>query len=74
MAAGQTILNAVRIAGAAPPYSGESGACGACRARLCDGSVHLRRRMARTDAEVARGLGLTCQALAVTPRLTVEHD
>lgn len=39
---GQTILNAVRAAGALPPYSCESGVCGACRAHLNDGSVHLR--------------------------------
>ena len=50
---------AVRIADGAPPFSCESGVCGACRARLGDSSVHLRRRMALADAEVARGLVLT---------------
>ena len=73
VAAGQTVLAAVRAAGDAPSYSCESGVCGACRARLRDGSVHLRARMALTDAEIARGLILTCQALPTTPRLTVEY-
>lgn len=70
---GQTILNAVRDAGATPPYSCESGVCGACRARLHAGSAHLRARMALTDAEIARGLVLTCQALPTTSRLTVDY-
>lgn len=70
---GQTILDAVRRAGATPPYSCESGVCGACRARLLEGSAHLRARMALTDAEVARGLVLTCQALPTTPELTVRY-
>ncbi|MDE0169069.1 MAG: ferredoxin--NADP reductase [bacterium] len=71
--AGQTILEAVRDAGAAPPYSCESGVCGACRARLRDGSAHLRATMALTSAELARGVILTCQALPTTPRLTVDY-
>ena len=72
-APGQTILNAVRDAGATPPYSCESGVCGACRARLRDGSAHLRATMALTSAELARGVILTCQALPTTPRLTVDY-
>ena len=70
---GQTILDAVRAAGATPPYSCESGVCGACRARLQAGSAHLRATMALTGAELTRGVILTCQALPTTPRLTVEY-
>ncbi len=72
--AGQTVLNAVRASGETPPYSCESGVCGACRARLRSGKVHLRARMALTDAEIARGVILTCQALPTTPQLAVEYD
>ncbi len=71
---GQTILNAVRTTGNTPPFSCESGVCGACRAQLRNGSVHLRARMALTDAEVDQGVILTCQALSTTPKLTVEYD
>jgi ring-1,2-phenylacetyl-CoA epoxidase subunit PaaE len=71
-AAGQTILDAVRSAGATPPYSCESGVCGACRARLQTGSAHLRATMALTGSEIARGVILTCQALPTAPHLTVE--
>ena len=70
---GRTILDAVRDAGARPPYSCESGVCGACRARLRDGSAHMRATMALSSAEIARGVILTCQALPTTPRLTVDY-
>lgn len=74
LAPGQTILEAVRAAGASPPYSCESGVCGACRARLRDGAAHLRARMALSDAELSRNVILTCQALPTTPRVTVDYD
>ncbi len=74
ISAGQTVLDAVRAAGVNPPYSCESGVCGACRAHLRNGKVHLRARMALTEADVERGIILTCQALPTTPQLAVEYD
>ena len=74
VAEGQTLLEAVRAAGGTPKYSCESGVCGACRAILREGTVHMRARMALTDAEVAGDVVLTCQALPTTPRLTVDYD
>ena len=74
VSAGQTVLDAVRAAGVRPPYSCESGVCGACRARLRDGDVHLRASMALQEAELAAGVILTCQALPTSPRLTLEYD
>lgn len=74
VAPGQTVLDAVRAAGGTPPYSCESGVCGACRARLRKGKAHLRARMALTDAEVNQGFILTCQALPTTSKLTVEYS
>ena len=74
VSAGQTVLDAVRAANASPPYSCESGVCGACRAHLRHGEAHLRACMALTDAEVSGGAILTCQALALTPEVTVEYD
>lgn len=73
VASGQTVLNAVRGAGAKPRYSCESGVCGACRARLLDGKVHHRAHMALSDAEIASGQVLTCQALPTTPEIRVEY-
>ena len=73
IAAGQTVLNAVRAAGGNPAYSCESGVCGACQARLHNGKVHLRARMALSDADIAQGVILICQALPTTPQLAVEY-
>ena len=59
----QTLLDAVRAAGAMPPYSCQSGVCGSCRARITRGTVHMRSRMALEDREIAGGAILTCQAV-----------
>lgn len=68
---GQTILDAARTAGLAPPFACQSGVCGACRARLTEGKVHMRARMALEDPDIARGDILTCQAVAKTDRIAL---
>ena len=70
----QTVLDAVLAAGGVPSYSCQSGVCGACRARLNHGKVHLRTRMALTDDEIDGGAILTCQAVAKTSELAVFYD
>ncbi len=74
VAAGRTLLDAVRAAGAAPPFSCESGVCGSCRARVTGGAVHMRARMALSDDEIAAGAILTCQAVPTAPELAVSYD
>lgn len=73
IAAGQSVLQAVRAAGGAPPYSCQSGVCGACRAQLQSGEVHLRAAMALSEAEIKSGAILTCQAVAKTPQLVLDY-
>jgi len=74
ISAGQTVLDAVRAAGGTPSFSCQSGVCGACRARLKGGEVHMRARMALEDGEIARGAILTCQSVAKTPELTLTYE
>ena len=74
VAAGRTLLEAVRATEASPPFSCESGVCGSCRARLMAGRVHMRARMALADDEIAAGAILTCQAVPTTPELAVSYD
>ena len=74
VAAGQTILDAVRAAGGSPRYSCESGVCGACRAELRDGQVHMRACMALTESEIERGAILTCQSVAKTATALIDYD
>jgi ring-1,2-phenylacetyl-CoA epoxidase subunit PaaE len=73
VAKGQTLLQAVREAGLTPAYSCESGVCGACRAKLEEGDVHMRARMALEDQEVSDGVILTCQTVPTAPTIAVEY-
>ena len=70
----QTILEAAREAGFKPPFSCQSGVCGACRATLENGTVHMRARMALEDSEIEKGAILTCQSVATSKELVVSYD
>ncbi|KIC43372.1 hypothetical protein RA27_00315 [Ruegeria sp. ANG-R] len=72
--AGQTVLEAVRSAGLNPPFSCQSGVCGACVARLTGGTVHMRNRMALEDADVSKGLILTCQSIATHKSIALRFE
>ncbi|MDA7966494.1 2Fe-2S iron-sulfur cluster-binding protein [Ruegeria sp.] len=74
VAKGQTILDAAKSAGLKPPFSCQSGVCGACRAKLIKGDVQMRARMALEDADIAKGAILTCQSLPVTDTLSLSYD
>lgn len=74
VAKGQTILEAAKTAGLKPPYSCQSGVCGACRANLTSGEVHMRARMALEDKDIENGAILTCQSIPMTDTLTVSYD
>jgi ring-1,2-phenylacetyl-CoA epoxidase subunit PaaE len=71
---GETILEAAKSAGLTPPFSCQSGVCGACRAKLNRGKVHMRARMALEDADIEKGTILTCQSLPMTDDLSLSYD
>lgn len=73
VAKGQTVLDAVRKAGLEPPFSCQSGVCGACRAKLTKGTVHMRAKMALEEDEIAQGTVLTCQSLATSAALELHY-
>ncbi|NVO58323.1 2Fe-2S iron-sulfur cluster binding domain-containing protein [Rhodobacteraceae bacterium B1Z28] len=74
VAADQTLLNAILSAGLTPPFSCQSGVCGACKARLTNGRVHMHARMALEDSDVARGDILSCQSVATSDELSISFD
>jgi len=74
VAADQTLLNAILSAGLTPPFSCQSGVCGACKARLTKGQVHMHARMALEDSDVTRGDILSCQSLATSDELSISFD
>lgn len=74
VAAGQTLLDAAIAAGLNPPFSCQSGVCGACVAQLEDGAVHMRNRMALEDRDVEKGLILCCQSVATQKDLSLRFE
>lgn len=74
VSAGQTLLEAMRAQQLNPPFSCQSGVCGACRAKLVSGEVHMRARMALEDSDVEAGAILACQAVARSPEIKIDFD
>jgi ring-1,2-phenylacetyl-CoA epoxidase subunit PaaE len=56
------------------PFACKGGVCGTCRALLVDGEVTMRRNYALEREELEAGYVLTCQALPVSDRITVDYD
>lgn len=71
--AGQTLLEALRAAELRPPYSCETGVCGTCVVRLKRGTVTMRASMALSEAEIAAGDILTCQARPTSDLVEIEY-
>ncbi len=72
--ANQTVLTAAKNADIEVPYSCESGVCGACKALLKQGRVHMRVTMGLTASEVKRGCILTCQSVAQSEALQIKYE
>ncbi|QFZ23553.1 1,2-phenylacetyl-CoA epoxidase subunit PaaE [Saccharothrix syringae] len=72
--AGVPILDAAQRVRSDLPFACKGGVCGTCRARVVSGEARMRRNYALEEHEVAAGFVLTCQAVAVTPSITVDFD
>ncbi|UOG75915.1 phenylacetate-CoA oxygenase/reductase subunit PaaK [Hymenobacter tibetensis] len=71
---GNTILDAMLETGADAPYSCKNGMCSTCRARIVDGKAEMDVNYSLSEAEIARGYVLTCQARPVSEQVTVDFD
>jgi len=71
---GDTVLDAALAAGIDAPYSCKNGMCSTCLARITGGTAAMDVNYSLSEAEVAKGYVLTCQARPTTAAVTVDFD
>jgi ring-1,2-phenylacetyl-CoA epoxidase subunit PaaE len=69
-----SILEALLQYGFDLPYSCKGGVCATCKAQLLEGKVTLKQNYALEPDEIKQGYILTCQAYALTNKLSVNFD
>ncbi|WP_375238112.1 2Fe-2S iron-sulfur cluster-binding protein [Aurantibacter sp.] len=69
-----TILEAAIEKDLDAPYSCQGGICSSCIARVKEGTAEMRQNSILTDAEVAEGLIITCQAHPTSTTIIVDYD
>lgn len=72
--AGETVLDAGMRLRTDLPYSCLGGACGTCRARLCEGTVEMEQNYALDQDELRAGYVLTCQSRPTSGRVVLDYD
>ena len=74
MAQDAVILDAALDEDIDAPHSCQGGICSSCIARITEGTAVMAQNQILTDAEVAEGLVLTCQAHPTSATLVVDYD
>lgn len=69
-----TVLEAALAHKIDAPYSCQGGICSSCLARITEGKAEMRKNQILTEAEIAEGLILTCQAQPTTATLSIDYD
>jgi len=72
--AGRRMLDVMLDAGLDAPFSCREGICGACACQLTDGKVEMASNEVLEDADIADGLILACQSIALTPEVGVSYE
>jgi 3-ketosteroid 9alpha-monooxygenase subunit B len=71
--AGTRMLDLLIDEGLDAPYSCREGVCGACACQLTSGKVEMAHNEVLEEADVADGLVLACQAVALTETVSVDY-
>ena len=66
------ILDGAMAAGADLPFACKGGVCCTCRCKMISGTVEMKVNYALDEAEVAKGLILSCQAVPTSKNIVVE--
>jgi 3-ketosteroid 9alpha-monooxygenase subunit B len=72
--AGTRMLDVMIEAELDPPFSCREGICGACACQLTDGKVEMANNEVLEDADLADGLILACQSVALTPQVSITYE
>jgi len=72
--AGARMLDVLIDADLDPPYSCREGICGACACQLTSGEVEMAHNEVLEEADLAEGLILACQSVALTPQVAVSYE
>jgi 3-ketosteroid 9alpha-monooxygenase subunit B len=71
--AGARMLDVLIDAGLDAPYSCRQGICGACACQLTSGDVEMAHNEVLAEGDLAEGYILACQALALTPGVSITY-
>jgi ring-1,2-phenylacetyl-CoA epoxidase subunit PaaE len=69
-----SILDNVRAAGLPAPFACKGGVCATCRAKVTAGEVSMKVNYGLSEAEIAEGYVLTCQATPLTEGVALTYD
>jgi ring-1,2-phenylacetyl-CoA epoxidase subunit PaaE len=72
--ANKSILDNVRAAGLPAPFACKGGVCATCRAKVTAGKVEMKVNYGLSEAELADGYVLTCQATPVSEGVALSYD
>lgn len=71
--AGMRMLDVLVDAGLDAPFSCRQGICGACACQLTGGEVSMAHNEVLEDEDLADGYILACQAVALTPEVSIDY-
>jgi 3-ketosteroid 9alpha-monooxygenase subunit B len=71
---GTRMLDVLIDSGLDPPFSCREGICGACACQLTAGEVEMAHNEVLETEDVADGYILACQALALTPQVSITYE
>ena len=74
LSAEKTILDIALQAKINVPYSCQGGVCCSCIAKITEGEAKMKSNQVLTDDEIKEGLILTCQAVSISEKITIDYD
>ena len=70
----KTILDIALQAKINVPYSCQGGVCCSCIGKITEGKAKMKSNQVLTDEEIREGLILTCQAVSISEKITIDYD